>query len=127
MKQPFTPEGAANMLAALYNLSDPALKIEALAFTHDLKMWLSVHFELNSHQELYLQQLNESATEFYAQLGGFALINRLPITLDVAPLPTDPPKDDQGKIVYTLSSLNATANGEGGSVATGELTYCIRY
>lgn len=128
MKQAFTPEGAATVLANLYNLSDHALKIEALVFTHDLKMWLREHFALNTHQELYLEQLNESATDFYAQLGGFALSNRLPITLDVAPLATEPPpKDEQGKIVYTLTSLGTAANGEGKSVAAGELTYCIRY
>lgn len=138
MKQAFTPEGAANVLAHLYALPDDALQMEAQAFAHHLKDWLRTHFELNSHQEAYLAQLNEQATDFYAQLGGFAMRHRLPITLDVAPKESvesvksvksvkKGDKDDQGKIVYTKSTVTAVANGRGEILPEGELVYCIRY
>lgn len=125
MKQPFTPEGAANVLASLYKLPDNALMLEAQAFSQHLKLWLRQHFELNAHQEAYLAQLNEQATTFYAQLGGFAMQYRLPITLNVAA--KEPDKDDQGKIVYTNSTVTPVANAQGEMMPEGELCYCVRY
>lgn len=128
MKQPFTPEGAANVLARLYALPDDALQMEAQAFAHHLKDWLRAHFELNAHQEAYLEQLNAEATTFYAQQGSFCMANRLPIKLEVAPKQaTTNGKDDQGKIVYTENKATAIANSEGELLAEGTLYYHIRY
>jgi len=135
MKQPFSPEGAANVLASLYQLPDDALNLEAQAFNADLKNWLRQHFELNSHQAEYLEQLNPEATAFYAQQGSFAMQHRLPISLDVAAKENadeeDPEeegdKDKQGKIVYTKSSVTAVADGEGTMLPEGALYYYIRY
>lgn len=131
MKEQFTAEGAAKLVANLYQLPQKDLANEAAAFSRDLKTWLSEHFELNTHQVVYLAKLNEQACDFYAQLGGFAMLHRLPIALDVAALATDPPPsedtDEQGKIVYTKNSMTTVANGEGEMQPVGELTYCIRY
>lgn len=130
MKQPFTPEGAANVLANLYALPNDELQLEAQAFGHNLKQWLVQHFELNAHQEAYLEQLNAEATTFYAQQGSFCMANRLPIKLEVAPKQATTNgngKDDQGKIVYTENKATATANDKGEMLAEGALYYHIRY
>ncbi|WAC39045.1 hypothetical protein [Pedobacter sp. SL55] len=130
MKHAFTPGGAAKVLANLYALTDSALAIEAQAFSNDLKNWLHQHFELNSHQTLYLAQLNPEATGFYATQGAFALQNRLPIYLEVGEHESQDGEEggnNQGKIIYTKGSATAVTDGQGQLFAEGELYYCIRY
>lgn len=130
MKQAFTKEGAAKVLANLYQLSQDELEKEAVALREDFKRWLSTKFEMNTHQTAYLEKLNPKAGEFYGQMGSFALQHRLPITLDIAAKDEDTPPakdDEQGKIVYTKNSTTAVANDKGEMQAVGELSYCIRY
>lgn len=123
-KPSFTPAGVEQVLQGLYAQSNQIIEEEAKALRADLRNWLAQHFELNPHQQEFINKLHNDAIAHYAHLGAFAINNRLPVTLAVAPKDED---DEQGKIVYTDTNVTPVANGTGSYTTTGGLTYHIRY
>lgn len=122
MKYPFTNEGFAELQAQLYQLDDQALTTEANLIRADFSGWLISNFELDSNQQLFLRQIAPSALALYGAETAFAVENRLMVTLDK----DEKDKDEQGKIIWSTSSLSARA-GINSFEPSGTLTFHIRY
>ncbi|SOD15123.1 hypothetical protein [Pedobacter xixiisoli] len=121
MKYPFTNEGFVQLQKQLQQLDDQALSAEAAKIRADFSQWLLTHFELSRRQESFLAQINPSAISLYSAETAFAVENRLIVRLD-----KEKDKDEQGKIIWNVSSLKAQA-GIDHFEATGTLTFYIRY
>lgn len=128
-KQPFDETGLQNLLLELYALPDFELSEQAYAFRNHTKLWINGHFQLDSQQLDFLNDMSGLSINFLAQQGGFALENRLPISLtkthQASSANETPPKQD--KWFTTNSSLTASADITGQTVAGGTLQLEVIY
>lgn len=122
MKYPFTNEGFAALQQQLHQLDDQSLTVEANLIRADFGQWLFSKFELSQNQQSFFLQLTPSAQALYSAETAFAVENRLMVTLDK----DEKEKEEQGKIIWNVSTLKATA-GSNGFVPSGTLTFFIRY
>lgn len=128
-KQPFDETGLQQLLTELYALPDFELSEQAFAFRNHTKLWINGKFDLDPQQLAFLQEMSPAAINFLAQQGGFAIENRLPVTLvkthQSAEPSQDPPKQD--KWFTTSSSLNTAIDGNGHTVPGGTLQLEVVY
>jgi len=128
-KQPFDETGLQQLLTELYALSDNELSEQAYAFRNQPKLWINGHFDLDAQQVDFLTDMSAPSTNFLAQQGGFAIENRLPVTLTKTHQPAqpnqDPPKQD--KWFTTISSLTAATDSNGHTWPGGTLQLEVIY
>lgn len=124
-KQPFNASGFLRLQEQLQQLPAHALQAEVQKIRTDLTDWILANFELKDRQIDFLKNLDERFVNYTAEQTAFAISNNRPITLAKA----DPPKegDEQGKIIYTKSSLRASNAASNGFSAGGELIIEISY
>lgn len=128
-KQSFDETGLQNLLLALYALPDNDLTEEAYALRNQPKLWINGHFDLNPEQLAFLQQLPTAVVNFLAQEGGFAIENRLAITLHKSYVPKQTivgGKEDD-KWFKPTSNLAIETDTEGNTTASGSLTIVVTY
>lgn len=124
MKYPFTNAGFIALQQQLHQLDDQSLLTEANLIQTNFGQWLFSKFELSPSQQFFFSQLNASAVSLYSSETAFAVANRLMVTLDKEDKDKD--KDEQGKIIWSISSLSARA-GINSFEPSGTLTFYIRY
>ncbi|WP_316787781.1 hypothetical protein [Pedobacter frigoris] len=116
-QQPFTEEGVSLKIAELYDLSDPALQLQADAAKANFRGWLQNQFILDTDQVGYL---NNISNDWINDTGGqfsIALSYRLPISL-IRPVRIDP-NDFSSKICRTDSTVLLEYNSLTGIAASG--------
>lgn len=123
-KFPFNAAGFQAIQQELYQLDDQLLEAEAEQIKHSFVDWVLARFELAQSQVDFFKRLEERYLIFIAEQTSFAVGNRLPVSL----AKEEPPAtgDDQGKIIYTKSSLTAS-QGPNGFEAGGDLLFSISY
>lgn len=124
-KFPFTEEGFQALQKELYQLNDDMLAAEADQIKDSFTAWLPSRFELAQKQIDFLNKQNKAYVVFMAAQTSFAVGNRLPVAMAKEDAAAN--GDDQGKIVYTKSSLTASNAHPTGFVAGGELLFLISY
>lgn len=125
MKQyDLTEQGAADKLAELYALSDPALAIQAAAIAMNFKGWLKNSFNLTTEQDSYIDGMNSGTAFYFGAQCSICFLFRLPITLVYPPPPTSP---GYTKWTGSESSVRVSTDGSGNTTATGSLTFTISY
>ncbi|MFN0256766.1 hypothetical protein [Pedobacter ureilyticus] len=128
-KQTFDETGLQNLLNELYALPNQELSEQAFALRNQPKLWIYGHFELDSDQTSFLQHMPNSAADFLGQQGGFAIENRLPVTINKIHSPKrssgEEPKQD--KIFKPTSNLSVETDSNGISTAGGTLILEITY
>ncbi|WP_461789676.1 hypothetical protein [Pedobacter sp.] len=124
----FTDQGASELIAALYQLSDPALQLEANAAGADFRFWVSEHFELDQDQLDYLNGIDEQWIENAAAETKAFLETRKPIFLHKMPTPAQKGEDgDRGKLLDLDKQQNSSYSEENGYQENEELRYTITY
>lgn len=129
-KQPFDEAGLQSLLQALYALPDQELLEQANGLNYHPKMWINGHFELDSKQLQYLDQMPQSVADFMGQQGSFALVHRLPITLEKNYRTANSRSngdEDQGKLFKPKSNLAIETDSEGEVTASGDLVIEVTY
>lgn len=128
-KQAFDETGLQNLLTELYALPDLELAENAFALRNQPKLWISGHFELDTDQLNFLQEMPPAAANFLGQQGAFAIENRLPVNLTKLHQPKresgEEPKQD--KIFKPTSNLSIQTDSNGIATAGGSLTLEIIY
>jgi hypothetical protein len=124
-KFPFNEAGFIALQEELYQLSDDLLTAQAKQIETTFENWVMTNFELSQSQIDFMKNLDQRYLGFMASQTSFAVGNRLPVSL----AKEDPPAstDEQGKIVYTKSSLTASNAQPTGFVAGGDLLFMITY
>ncbi|RZK51249.1 MAG: hypothetical protein EOO91_21100 [Pedobacter sp.] len=120
----FNNEGFQALQSELHQLSDEDLAKEALQIEANFTQWVGTNFYLDESQLSYLGAIDPRAQRLLAFNTGFAIANRLPISLNKMENATE---EEQGKIIWPKSSLTATSGGRDGFTASGELEINIRY
>ena len=124
-KFPFTSEGAAELVAALYALPDPALQTEAADANADFAEWLLKHFAFEPSQVAYLGSMSPTLLSFMGAQVAMAMRHRLPLTL-VKPLTKAAALRDS-KLIETKSNIDTDGDGNGGENASGSVSIEISY
>lgn len=122
MSYPFTNEGLVQLQEQLHQLNHQALAEEVKLIRADFSQWVLSHFELSPTQQAFLAQVDPSAIALYCAETAFAVENRLMFALDKE----EKEDDEQGKIIWNVSTLSAKV-GKNGLAASGTLTFYIRY
>lgn len=125
-KQPFTETGLQALLAELYALPNVQLAEHAAALKLNPKLWINGHFELDTDQLDYLQNMPNTMANFLGEQGSFAIGHRLPIHLNKSG-EENKNGDKPDKLFDTISSLSLQIDGQGQPSAGGELTIAITY
>ena len=125
-KQPFDETGLQSLLSALYNLTNEELYEEAIALNNHPKLWINGHFELDQRQLDFLDGMPTSTAQFLGEQGSFALLNRLPVTLEKKYL-AKKDGDDQDKFFTTTSHLISGTDNLGQAQAGGSLELTVTY
>lgn len=120
MSYPLTSQGVVDLLEELYELSDPNLALQAEAVQEDFRTWIEDNFTLSSPQVTYLAGMSENDVTYFGQQIAFCFRHRLNISFEY-PLPPEP--TGYGKWTESTNSTKLTANGSGGTVASGELVF----
>ncbi len=127
-KQNFDETGLQNLLDELYALPNHELAEHAYALRNQPKLWINGHFNLDTDQLDFLQEMPNPAADFLGLQGGFAIENRLPITLTKTHLPqsqSGEPKQD--KLFKPTSNLSFQTDSNGTATAGGTLVLEITY
>lgn len=125
-KQSFTETGLQALLTELYALPNDVLSEHAAALKHQPKLWINGHFELDTDQLSFLQNMPVAMSNFLGEQGSFAIGHRLPITL-IKSYDENKNGDKPDKLFDTISSLSLQTDGQGQPTAGGELTIAITY
>ncbi len=122
----FTPDGVQQLLKFLYQLPDAALKEEALVVSLNLPLWIAFNFTLNQKQLSFFTNMKAPSLSYMSAQISFALLNRLPIILIK---PEGNGNDDMLSCSYidSTNDLKNSADKHGNMLATGSLTFEIRY
>ncbi len=121
-KFPLTSSGAADLVTALYALSDVALFAEADAAALDFGDWVREHFHLDVGQHAYLAEMNAHLIAFMGNQVAIAMRHRLSLSL-VKPL-SKGLRDT--KLIETKSNIDATGD-DGDELASGSVVIEISY
>jgi hypothetical protein len=82
MKLEFNNEGFFALQHQLYQLNDEHLKDETDIIRHNFTVWLSHHFDINQRQLAFMEALDQDQLKVIAMDTGFAIENRMPISLN---------------------------------------------
>jgi hypothetical protein len=124
MSYPLTSQGVVDLLEELYELSDPDLALQAEAVQTDFRTWVSDNFDLSGSQVTYLSGMSENDVTYFGQQIAFCFIHRLNISFEY---PSPPEPTGYGKWTESTNSTKLTANGSGGTTASGELVFTMVY
>ena len=122
-KFPFTSEGAAELVAALYALPDAALHMEAAEANADFGLWLVKHFAFEPSQVAYLGSMSPTLLSFMGAQVAMAMRHRLKLEL-IKPL-NKGLRDS--KLIETKSKIDADGDGSGEESASGSVIIEISY
>ena len=122
-KFPFTSEGAAELVAALYALPDAELQMEAAEANADFGLWLVKHFAFEPSQVAYLGSMSPTLLSFMGAQVAMAMRHRLKLEL-VKPL-NKGLRDS--KLIETKSKIDAEGDDSGGENADGSVIIEISY
>ncbi|WP_293298547.1 hypothetical protein [Pedobacter sp. UBA4863] len=122
-KFPFTSEGAAELVAALYALPDAALQAEAAEANADFSGWLLKHFAFEASQVAYLGSMSQTLLSFMGTQVAMAMRHRLKLEL-IKPL-NKGLRDS--KLIETKSKIDADGGADGEENASGSVTVEISY
>lgn len=128
-KQPFDETGLQNLLQKLYALPDQELSEQAYALRNQPKLWINGHFNLDTDQLQFLQDMPPAAAGFLGLQGGFAIENRLPVTLNRihSGKRSDDGEPKQDKLFKTVSNLSTESDNNGQIIPGGELNIEVTY
>lgn len=128
-KFPFTDQGASELMATLYQLSNTALKLEADAAGADFRFWVSEHFELSPSQLDYLDGIDEQWVLVAAGQTKEFLEHRKPIVLHKMPAPSSRSGEegDRGKLLDLDKKQTSSYSEQDGYGTSEELVYSINY
>ncbi|MBB5440085.1 hypothetical protein HDC92_003783 [Pedobacter sp. AK017] len=119
---PFTPAGVTAKCATLYALPDYDLFAEADAVKADFRTWLTANFSLDTNQEQFLKDINDSAVKYYGDQCSICFRNRLSISL-IYPVPT--PGYSKWNVVE--NTIVMKANDTGIVEVSGSLTFTMEF
>jgi len=122
-KFPFTSEGAAELVAALYALPDAELQMEAAEAHTDFAQWLLKHFLFEPAQVAYLGDMSPNLLSFMGGQVSIAMRHRLPLRL-IKPLNSGL---RDSKLIETKSNIAASGGSSGSESASGSVTVAISY
>lgn len=123
-KEPLTPSGVQQKTTDLYALSDPLLVTAADMIRADFKLWIKDNFLLNAAQETYLNNIDQKFIQLASCQTGFAVENRLPVSLSVV---GNISEDIASKLIKTNSSLSCQYTPSSGTTASGSLSFEFIY
>lgn len=121
---PFTPVGVEEKLLQLYALPDDQLNQQAEMVQQNFNTWIRSNFVLNSAQINYLDNMDKSATDYYAAQCAICFIHRLDISLIYPGAPSTP---GYSKYIRSEDTIILDSHGSGNSEATGALTFVLEY
>jgi hypothetical protein len=118
--QPFTPTGFRELQDELNALSASDLQAQANLIKSDLVSWVNENFTLDTAQQTYLSSIDSRFIELAAALTGFAVENKLSISLVSSDTPTT------FKLIHLTNTIEANYSPDG-FTASGTLTYTVNY
>lgn len=121
---PFTPTGVQDKLDELYLLPDPALAAQAELIKADFRQWMKDNFSLNTAQKDFLDNMDNSAVDYFGDECGFCFNHRLEIKLIY---PTPPAAPNIGKWPEATNTIQVKADGNGDVNVGGALTFTMVY
>jgi len=121
---PFTPQGVQDKLEELYALSDAALFVQAAAIEADFSSWIVSNFSLSPEQEVFLDDMNEEALNYFGSQCALCFRHRLPITLVYPSPPTTP---GYAKLPESSNNIKVNSDNAGNIEVTGSLTFTMIY
>ena len=124
---PLTASGINDVMKELQELPRFELLAEAANLAADFKGWMTVHFQLNAKQLVFLNAIDEATTSLTAQACSFALANGLPIYLEKGVKAIIAEEEPQKKIIRTVSNLHSNSASNGESAVGGYVTIQINY
>lgn len=119
-QQPFTPTGVQAKQTELYALSNNDLLTQANLIRSDLRTWVKNNFILDQTQQAFLSSIDNRWIQETAAETGFAVENRLPVTLTTK-------GSGSGKLIHKGGSLGCDYSATGGFVASGSLAFTVTY
>ena len=122
-KFPFTEEGAAAMVAALYQMTDVALNLEADAAATDFESWVATKFDFATEQLSFLSAMSATLRSYMGAQVAMSLRHRLSLSL-VKPLQRG---INDTKLIETKSTIDTSGDENGGENATGGVIVEISY
>ncbi|MFN0291949.1 hypothetical protein [Pedobacter helvus] len=127
-KFPFTDQGAADLIATLYQLSDQDLQLEANTAGSDFSLWISEYFELDQDQLDYLDGVDPQWIGHAAADTKVFLENRKPILLHKMSKPVQKSENgDRGKLLDLDKKQSANYSEQNGYSESEELLFSISY
>lgn len=121
---PFTPAGVQDKLNEIYALPDPQLALESYAIKLDFRKWMKDNFVLSPDQVIFLDNMNNSAIDYYGEQCSLCFSHRLAITLNYPPAPELP---NISKWPEATNSLLVATDGAGNLKVSGSLTFTMVY
>lgn len=125
----FNEQGATDLLASLYALSNADLQLEANAAGADFRLWIIGHFEFTSTQVDFINDIDEQWINQAAFETKIFLEGRKPIKLHKLPshdLRSDQ-TGDRGKLLDLDKKQSANYSEAQGYQESEELLYSISY
>ncbi len=124
--RPFTPQDLLDWQADLYPQPDPVVDAAADAASANFKKWLTGCFEFSEDQMEFIDSIDASVLEHWANSVSYYIRHRLPIELD------KPSNAEQGqrsrKLVTSKDRASSQTSSETREEAYGALlTFTISY
>lgn len=129
-KQPFTPDGVAELQKWLYGLPDIELQEQVSLMEINFSAWGFAHLSFTEQQIRFYHDLNPAVINFLASQCIFAASYRRPVRLIVtADLRQEPLNDgeDDGKLFKPKSSLSVTGRNNGTYEVGGGVDIDVSY
>jgi len=123
-KRKFTNEGIQLLLAEIYQLSVIDYQQEIQNMRQDFGLWLLTHFDFNSQQAQYLNQLETDYLYLLGKEVSYTIESQGSIVLQQEGSDDD---DGEGKVIETNSVLQTLFNLEEGVQRVSTLIINIRY
>lgn len=120
-KQSFDPNGVSAKQAELYQLSNADLLTQANLIRSNLVSWVNNNFTLDNSQQAFLNSADARWIQYTAQVTGFAVENRLGISLAKK-------GTGSGKLIKTIGTgLECDFSNTTGFAAKGTLVFEVDY
>lgn len=129
-KVPLSDAGIIQLQTNLYALSDAALLAEAKSLHQDFASWLDDHIILDNDQLTWFKSIDKIFRDYISAKTAIALINRLPITLELPPVPPAGSGANKvsGKWFQDKDSIAPPKwEGAGVIITSGELSFKLGY
>lgn len=121
-KEPLSPDGVKDKIAAVYALPTIDRMAEATAVETAFKTWISDNFLLDPAQVTYLSGINTIVANDFGKNCAIAFRHMLGIAL-IIPMPKLPPV----KWLKLTNNIVMATDDTGAEEATGSLTFAYEY